>query len=210
MKPVITVDLDDVALQHISIVLNLLQEEHGFTITLEQITDYYCLEQLTGWSRERIMEVSKQAMHDHRTTPFSGAVENLRSLSTTYDLLFVTSRMADVLRRTHQQAEAYFPFHAGVHFSHQQGNHPAQNYKLTKVRELGSLLHIEDGPHFAEEIANHSIPVILMDRPWNQTLPPHPHIHRTLPYKNGHGYQFAEQWQQIPDMVTDILHHRNP
>jgi uncharacterized HAD superfamily protein len=136
-----------------------------------------------GASHEKMIERIRRfcdKRHDH-IMPVARAVETLAKLADDYQLHIVTSR-CETLR---PQTEAWLHRHGVVgieqlHFTNEMGftDAPKRN-KLEVCREIGARFLIDDAPTNALRVAGGGIPVILLDKTWNQDVR-HPLVRRAF------------------------------
>src|SRR5690606_39188480 len=86
-----------------------------------------------------------------------------------FDLHVVTARHIDTKGDTIAWLEEHFPGHfKDIHFTFHNGSRRPKS-EICRLADLPTL--IEDNGDYARECADSGINVLLMDHPWNRTVP---------------------------------------
>ena len=190
----IGVDMDDILFdinpQIVAYYNNLKGENH----TTENIKEYY-LEKLFGISGEEmhdILEGFYASSYHENGEPIQGSKDGVATLQK-YDLILITARNHTLEGVTLRWLTKHFPnvFSATHLVGIPRGG--AVTTKGELAQKLGIKVFIEDSLTNALNIASYGIPVVLLDKVWNQgTLPPH--IYRVF------------SWQEIIEKVEELAH----
>lgn len=165
----IGVDLDGVTADLFKDMIKILNKKTGKNLTMADVTQY----DVTGlWGIGRqTLEESFAEVDWVNLDLLPGAAQNLQALKRLdYELHILTYRVwkKGIHRETIDWVKKHeIPFDS-IHFSKD---------KLPLARSLGLDVMIEDAPHYAEEFNQARIPLILMNRPYNQGVDGH-YIHR--------------------------------
>jgi len=168
---VINIDIDDTLSEFVKQYLLFYNGIEGTTFTPEQLTTY-SLSALFGITREEQRQLLQKfySSPEFQAMPcIPGAVEGVARLRESSQLVSVTARSKSL----EEQTRGWITKHFGNAFS---GIFPT-SFSLSgpSIRksavclDLGVRLTIEDSLHHATDIASEGIPVILLDKPWNQT-----------------------------------------
>jgi uncharacterized HAD superfamily protein len=170
IRPIIGIDLDDVLLDFFSILLLYYNKYYGTEYEIKDISSY---DLSILWQCEpdeairRVFEFYHTKEHLN-AMPIAGSLDSLQILSKNFDLVVVTSKPESISSITYHWIDEHFPnIFKQVYFT----NHYAKKDKKLKVdicKKLDVKVFIEDGLHNAISIVTAGIPVILLDRPWNQ------------------------------------------
>jgi uncharacterized HAD superfamily protein len=179
-KVVVTVDLDDVTWDFNTPFAEYHNRLYGTDVSYSDITTF-SLPAVYGIDRDLFHDrVHDFCHHEHHTIPLiEGAHERLSEMNEAgIELQGVTSRW-DMLRQiteNHLSLRELNVF-TGIHFANKYPNQH-ESKKHICVR-LGSQCHIDDAFHHAVDVSGGTdgIPVLLMDKPWNQDKVP-PNVHR--------------------------------
>ncbi len=120
-----------------------------------------------------------------------GAQEGIDQLAD-HELYVLTSRPETIETATRQWVDTYFPRKfQDVYFSHHVMREGGRS-KGEVMKDMGAELHIEDCLAYAQEIAEHGLPVVLLDCPWNQNGNLGDLIHR------------VSGWQAVVEKVKEL------
>jgi uncharacterized HAD superfamily protein len=172
MKKKIGVDFDEVLASLIEGLFDHHNKTRGTNldkkdIKLTFISDY------TGYSKEEtslfLDEFISSGAHS-AIVPVAGAIEAIETLKD-YELVIITIRPEHWRKETEAWLQKYF----GDTFRevHMLGKESSSEGGVTQSKEdlsvgLGLSLFIEDSLSNAKKISAKGIPVILLDKPWNQ------------------------------------------
>ena len=182
-KPVIAVDFDDVVMNFNFGFMNFHNLRYGTNLTYDRLINYDNWEVVYGSDAKTMVERALEFYHsdEHQLVePVVGAIEAIKELSKDYSLQIVTSRPERVRGHTTSWLERHFPtlFH-DYHFTNiyaaTAGSKPIK--KAEVCHSIGARALIDDALRHAREVSLAGIPVLLPDRPWNQTETL-PNIHR--------------------------------
>lgn len=127
--------------------------------------------------------------------PIEGAVEGIKKLKQLDDLHAVTARQNFTKRASINNINFHFPkMFSGFHF----GNHhnfidPREKTKKELCSEIGARLLVEDQTKYAEQLYTH-IPVILLDKPWNQDFE-----------EDNQWVYRVKNWNKVVDIAERVL-----
>ncbi len=106
----------------------------------------------------------------HRALPVEGAVEATKQLSEIFDLYIITAKPESLRDHTELWIKKYFEDNfKDIHFANHYGAQFVKRNKSDMCKELGIEVFIDDGLHNALDVAGSGIPVLLFDKPWNQS-----------------------------------------
>lgn len=157
------IDFDDTLLDTRRVFLNLLNRAYGTHHTYESAQQYY-LDSTFGCTSEDLERLFSQNFDElHNLDPLPGVASTLlRARNSGHQLTLITARPA-----IHMP-----PLYAWVARHHLPIHHiisaPKSGEKALRAFESGIELFIDDNPRHALAIAARNIPVLLLDRPYNQ------------------------------------------
>lgn len=191
----IGVDMDDILFDINPGIINYYNDRNKTSYSVEDVKGFY-LEELFGCSKEEMAEIIKgfhSSEHHSEASTVPGSKEGIENLKK-YDLVLISARHADERVSTEDWLHKHFPniFSSVQLLGRLSG---AEEMKVTKgvlARELGIKIFIEDSLSNAKDIAEHGIPVILLEKIWNQGELP-PAIHR------------VKTWEEIVSKVEELL-----
>ncbi|MDO8628490.1 MAG: hypothetical protein Q7R56_01930 [Nanoarchaeota archaeon] len=197
-KEKLTIDYDGVLYDFVTPFLAVVKKRTGKIITLADITCYSFAETL-GLPETTINDMIAETVDRHALPLLPQAVAICEQLSQTYELIIVTSRNETWKKQTQQPIEQDFPqgVISDIYFT-TNGNSPRLGHKDELLQRLKPKAHLEDGLHFAEQIATKGIHTLLFDWPWNQHPKELPYIKRTQPY------QERAHWEQVPSLLQQL------
>lgn len=187
------IDFDDIVADYNRSFIPYMNGILGTTVTYEtqrsfSFPDVYGvpMEQM----HEHIADFCHNGGHDS-IRPIPGALAALPLLGRKYELHLITSRCESLvsitcnwLSKYHLNVFSDYHFTNGISLT-QQGK---QRSKSEVCRKLGVIALFEDALHNANDVARAGIPVIMPNRPWNQTGIAHPGVVRTSGWKDGYDY----------------------
>jgi uncharacterized HAD superfamily protein len=181
-KDALGVDYDDVVHDFNSPFIVWHNTHYGSEMTYEKAYTfnmpllYGCTE---DEAHHRVHRFTKE--HGARSTPIEGAAQALKRLSLHYELHLITSR----LETNHDLVMEWLSNHipgvfTELHFTNGFGGGRHRKRGKSEVcLDIGAVAHIDDSyEHATETTMGAGIPVLMPDRPWNRSAPPHPMIHR--------------------------------
>ncbi|PWW05188.1 putative HAD superfamily protein [Paenibacillus cellulosilyticus] len=161
----IGIDLDNTVLDATTPHLHYYNIASGLTLTADDVDNFY-LYKMYGWNkeeREAIYHLYGRDIHWH-SNPLPHAVEVLQQLYRQHRLSIITARpllFRDVtLEWLAQHGIAYHD----IAFVED---------KLQQCADSKVDVLIDDGPHYAEQFVQVGRPVILMEQPYNLSVPSH-------------------------------------
>lgn len=173
----IYIDIDDV-ISDTTITFPFLLERHfGRSVPFEAITSFDLRESfsLDADELDRFMHIAHSPEVITGYEPRAGALESLNSLiSTGYDIAIVTGRPLSAKKLTEEWLEKHgIKFHHLLFVDKYSRVLPNTRFAFAvSLEELSGMqfcFAVEDSCEMAEFLSwNMSIPVALMDRPWNQ------------------------------------------
>lgn len=174
MKKKIAVDFDDVVFDFNGYFVPWHNKHFGTKVVYENITSF-TLQDVYGSDAETMLGRVRQFTHEqHRVVqPVAGAIEALRRLSTRYELHIVTSRSETTSALVKEWEATHGPsIFSKHHFTNGYGglDHHTKRTKSSVCKDVGVVVHIEDAPSHAYEVAQSGIPVLMPDRPWNRNM----------------------------------------
>lgn len=161
--PTIALDFDDTLADTISLLLQWIEETHGYRVGAESLAGYEL-----GADRQQTAAIVEAFLADEahgRIEAMEGAQENCRRfVAQGHRLIIVTARKPDHSRQTADLVERLFPnVITDVCFV------GLQREKLPTLQAIGANVFIEDHPRHFQEAANAGIPSVLFgDHPWNR------------------------------------------
>lgn len=175
------VDLDDVICQTIELLLSLLDAEFGRKVSVEQVT-CFDLGVSFGLSTEDLQRFLDRAHDPEILLQYElcrGAVEGLAALrSMGHEVWIVTGRPTSAAAGTERWLHRAGVPHDRLLFVNKYAGRayePGDGVRGTPVSELGDLgfgLAVEDSAEMAARLRDElEVPVLLIDRPWNRTVP---------------------------------------
>ncbi len=168
---IIGVDLDDVLSKTVVALDKFHNKKYG---TNFKIADHHTFDLTKVWSITP--DEYRQIIHDFNSSddfdqiePIFEAQEGIANLSKKHQVKIITSRMEKFGDKTKKWLTKHFPnidldLH---HANHYYGMNEHKKSHLCKM--LGVKVLIDDCLEYALECSEENIPVILLDRPWNQT-----------------------------------------
>ncbi len=206
MKKRITVDLDGVVADLVTPLLSLVAKRYDLHYRFEDVRHYQLERVMPSLSADDVLTMVEETISEkHFQIPaVPGAVSTLQQLSHSYELAIITSRK-DIWRvPTEHWIQRELPaIPLETFFTTTADGNVLNGHKSTILRDLGSVLHLEDGLHFAKEVAEQGIPVILFDQPWNQRHRPCHGIHRIGSYRE------KDHWNKVPSLIEDLTQNLN-
>lgn len=197
-KPVVTVDLAGVVFDFVKSFILRVNAAYSASFAFSDAT-HYNLADAFRLPQDEIDILVEKVITEESLSFVPGAVEGLEKLAKLSSLTYVTSRRLTWKVSTEKALERLPDSCKGpLHFTSKEG-FPLDGYKSDVLLKLGSKLHLEDGLHFAKEVANRGIPVILFDQPWNQRHRPYANIHRVGSYKE------QRYWDGVPALAQHLL-----
>lgn len=158
----IGIDLDNTILDATASHLHYYNQESGLSLTADDVNDFY-LYRMYGWTREEIDAVYERLGHDihWHSSPLPMAVEALQQLYSEHRLSFITARPTLFRDVTIAWLQRYGISYHQIAFTEN---------KLQQCMENDVDVLIDDGPHYAVQLADAGIPVILIDQPYNRSV----------------------------------------
>ncbi|GGD85276.1 5' nucleotidase, NT5C type [Paenibacillus nasutitermitis] len=158
----IGVDLDNTVLDATSAFLHYYNIASGFSLTHEDVNDFY-LYRLYGWNEtERDVVYHKYGSDIHwNSSPLPMAVEVLQQLFSKHQITIITAR--PLLFR---DVTVEWLKHHKINYH----NITLIENKLQECMDSNIDVLIDDGPHYAEEFALMNKPVILFEQPYNLSV----------------------------------------
>lgn len=174
---IIAVDLDEVLAHFLPAFVAYHNDTFGTDFLVDDFFSYR-FEEVLGGTGEEILE----KVYDFHSTeyfnniePIEEAVQAIKYLQESYELVLVTARQWDIQDPTYDWIDTHFPdTFSEIYFA----NHNARNdqpmvFKSVLCQEAGAEVLIEDSLEYAVQASETVDRVYLLDRPWNQsdTLP---------------------------------------
>ena len=166
----IAIDLDDVTSDFNTYFALWHNERFGTTITYRDIFTFN-LPDVYGISRSVFNERAGEFLHNHQNSValVEGAAAGLQQLvDWDFNPHVVTSRWDSLEAITWQYLTAHVEgLIADIHFANK--HHEYQGTKVEICRYLNAVALFEDALRHAAPVAAIDIPVLLHDKPWNET-----------------------------------------
>lgn len=167
----IGVDMDDVLMEFNHAFYAFYNRKHGTNFDpKDQKT--FTVRDLLGCTQEEEWNCVNEfydSVDHHQTVPVVGAIEALSDLKK-YDLVLISARPSRVMDSVQKWLMLHFPdcfSQVILTDQYQLGNDPRKT-KGEIAKELGIQVFVEDSFSNAKEICARGIPVVLLDRYWNQ------------------------------------------
>ncbi len=165
-------DLDDVLMNfsdalrfHLNILLNKNHERSDMTS--------FRIENVYGITGEEMRKIIDNFyLHDDHINaePMEGAVESIKNLAEKNILYIVTAKPDHLEKITLDWVNKYFPgMFKEIHFANHFNNLKKKRMKSQICTENGIEIFVDDALDNSLDLANKGIPVLMPDRPWNQT-----------------------------------------
>ncbi len=171
--PPIYVDMDDVLCETARGFLILLEREFGRRVAFDEIRDFDLAVSfaLTPVELERFFELAHRPELLLALDPLPGALETVEAWAAGGDeIAVVTGRPAKTATTTRRWLERYGVPHRELTFVDKYGRgSAAASAGVVPLDALGPYrLVVEDSLPTASFLARRGLPVMLIDRPWNQ------------------------------------------
>jgi len=116
----------------------------------------------------RLNEFFDSDLHS-MTKPVYGSIETVSRLSKNFELHLITSRKEELRERTVAWINKHFPsLFKEFHFTNIFDGTQKKRSKSKVCKELGIEIMIDDAMHYARDLAQNGIEVLLLNKPWNQ------------------------------------------
>lgn len=186
--------MDDVLFDINPGILNHFNRLHGTNHRADQVKDFF-LEKMLGLTKEEMQEflMSFYDSSDHHNGDLIKGSKDGIGLIKKYDLILITARLESVRIPTEKWLQQHFP--GAFSQTHLLGMYAGSHKKRSKgevAKELGIQLFIDDSLTNALDIVSYGIPVILLDKLWNQAVLP-PNVYR------------VHSWTEIVDTVEELV-----
>ncbi len=125
---------------------------------------------ITGEEMRKIID--NFYLHDDHINaePMEGAVESIKNLAEKNDLYIVTAKPDHLEKITLDWVNKYFPgIFKEIHFANHFNSLKKKKMKSQICTENGIEIFVDDALDNSLDLANKGIPVLMPDRPWNQT-----------------------------------------
>ncbi len=167
----IGIDLDDILLDFNGAFIEYHNSKYGTTLKKENTTTFF-LEEILDIPREEAMLRLRDfylSSHHEEAAPIDGAVEALVDLARTNKLLIISASPEEIRIRIESWLKKHFiNTFESIHFTRKMSTDTHSLKKSEVCQSLGIDVFVDDALHNAENIAECGIPVLLLDRPWNQ------------------------------------------
>jgi len=167
----IALDIDEVLSDTLDMVNDFYNRKHGTSFKLEDFKTY---EWKDVWGCELKDSIDEwyafMSEHGENIKVSAGAIEGVKKLSEKHELVAVTSRAEDFEEVTKKWLEKNFSGAIKeVYFvNHYNKNGGKQLKKSFFLKKIGADFFVEDHLDYAADCASVGIPVLLLDKPWNQ------------------------------------------
>lgn len=172
LKQVISVDIDDVIGHLFSSLAKFHNDTYGSNIGLHEYTSYNLQDIWGGSVEETNIKIDRyfESPYFQNVIPIQGAVEALLHLLVDYEFHAVTARSDKLEKQTLNWIDEYFPnIFTKVHFGNAYDAEHRKRKKSAICQEIGAVLHIDDAPHNAIDVAGVGIHALVFGNyPWNR------------------------------------------
>lgn len=177
------IDLDNTILDATSAHLHYYNKESGRCFTPNDVYDFY-IYRMYGWNKEERDRIYFRLGHNiHKNSfPLPGAMEVLQLLYDVHEITIITARPPLFYNVTVEWLNFYNVKYHHIAFTEN---------KLQECQRAGVDVLIDDGPHYAEEFAMMSKPVILYDQPYNRD------VQHQLVYR-------AHHWREVYEHIKSL------
>ena len=179
MRLRVGIDVDEVIADSVAVYLPTLNDLFGRTLTRDDLTRYQFEETfvLSPAEMKAFWKSFSSGGGWERIRPVPGAAEALGRLRARHEVVVVTGRPEEhVGERTRRWLAAHAIPHDSLVFRGETDKEAAVRRATDDGRGLDVL--VEDHWAFAEAVAEHGVPVLLVDCPWNRSAPAHPLVRR--------------------------------
>ncbi len=179
----IGIDFDDTLSQFMAGFLAYHNGVYGTSFAQEQIT-HYDLHTVLPLTHQEIKERVHNfifSSHHASLSPYPGVASTLGLLARYHELYVVTSRGEEYKEPTLRWLSAELPgSFRDFHFTNQwtRLKDVARTTKPELCVSKGIELIIEDSASHANHCAEKGVRAFLLERPWNVSVPTHPHVQR--------------------------------
>jgi len=180
----IGLDFDDTLMPTREAMVELLNAAHGTSIDVNACTEFFFTQR---WNYTRPMFTEFFTRHEatiHPRAPFEGVLETLKAWAEAADFYVITGRPECWKNSAVQWLERH-----GISVRDVLCTEGGPG-KAAGVKAHGISLFIDDRPDFVAEIAQAGVPVLLLDRPYNQGFA-HPMVAR------------VKDWHEIRTLVAE-------
>ncbi|MFO0743441.1 MAG: hypothetical protein U0469_00060 [Candidatus Paceibacterota bacterium] len=193
----IGVDIDEILAPFNNNFIDFLNKKINTNYKVENFSSYN-IEEETGHTKEEIHELLDEfsiSLNAKEMMPIFGAVESIFDLQKNdCELYAITARPVYIETETREWIEKHFSNHFKEIY-HLGRSHKSEIKEINKgdiSKELDIKIFIEDSLKNAFEISSHNIPVILLDKPWNQEENLPENIHR------------VKDWDEILQKIEEL------
>lgn len=167
----IGLDIDEVLAETIQPLVAFINQRHGTQFDRDAISNYNLWEE---WNmdyhlvaREITVFLDECLMN---IQPVKGAKEGLSLLQGRHDLIAISARPKAFCSQTREWLLRTFgDIFVEIHLT--GSFHEAKQKKIDICRNLGVHVLVDDGPEHLIECLDASLPAIVMNAPWNRSLP---------------------------------------
>lgn len=161
----IGIDLDNTVLDATTPHLHYYNLASGLDLTADDVDNFY-LYKMYGWNQEEREAVYNRYGRDihWQSAPLPDAVSVLQQLYREYRLSVITARPLQFRDVTLEWLAHHGIAYHDIAFVED---------KLRQCAESKVDVLIDDGPHYAVQFVNARKPVILMEQPYNRSVPSH-------------------------------------
>jgi 5'(3')-deoxyribonucleotidase len=172
-KKVIAVDNDDVLFQLVDSIFDFYNTTYQTSYNLKD-QQVFNLETTFRLTEKETMKRIYEFYHSKyllATKPMPGALAALKKLKQNYDLVLITARPTFTKKVTLQALNEHFPnIFQSVFLTNAFSLTGKKKLKSEVCLEVNAKALIDDALHNAEDCAQKKIPVLLFNRPWNQSF----------------------------------------
>lgn len=169
-KKKIALDIDDVLIDFNTGFLKFFNEKLNTSHTIKDITayEYHTIFDVTKEKSQEIIDEFMDSFLHLETPPVVGVVEGLKLINH-HEIILISARPEKRRKLTIDWIEKHLQGLAQIHSIILTGQYHGETKKKGEIaKEIGIDMFVEDSLANAYDIANHGIPVLLFDTPWNQ------------------------------------------
>lgn len=164
--------MDDVLLNFNEALLVHANRKYNKNIKIDDIDTYLFLEEKFGVSGEEVVSTLNNFFFhaDHiEASPNSEAIDVVNNLSKKFDLLIITAKPETLKDSTNEWLNKHYTnMFSELHFANHFGLTEKKRKKSEICQELGIDIFVEDSLGNALDVSSVGIPVLLIDKKWNQ------------------------------------------
>lgn len=185
---IIGIDIDEVLAELTDKFLEFYNEKYGADFKRQDVKSYNLWEVWKGTREESIDKFYEfyNSFYFESIEPVKDSIESIHKLGEKHELHLITARPNEVKKNTFEWIKKHHVRDfVSINFTNHWGvNAEEKTTKGDICKKLGIQVMVEDGLHYAEEIASHGVKVLLFDCPWNQSDSLPENIERVYSWKD--------------------------